>query len=63
MIKSKKSGSSRGTKCSDDGRDGGRDCGRVRKKMEETRGTRFVEDLLTRLVSGQLHRGGWPGIS
>jgi hypothetical protein len=63
MIESKKSRSSRGTKCSDGDRDGGCDCGRVRKKMEETRGTRFVEDLLTRLVSRQLHRGGWIDIS
>jgi hypothetical protein len=50
MIESKKSESSRGTKCSNGGRDGGCDCGRVRKKMEKTRGTRFAEDLLTRLV-------------
>jgi hypothetical protein len=49
MMERKKSGSSRGTKCGGGG-DGGRDCGRVGKKMEEKRGRRFAEDLLARSV-------------
>jgi hypothetical protein len=32
------------------GGDGGRDCGRMGKKMEETRGRSFAEDLLARSV-------------
>jgi hypothetical protein len=52
MMERKKSGSSRGTKCGSGGGggDGGRDCGRVGKNMEERRGRRFAEDLLARSV-------------
>jgi hypothetical protein len=46
MMERKKRGSSRGTKCGGGGGDGGHDCGRVGKKMEERRGMRVAEDLL-----------------
>jgi hypothetical protein len=49
-MERKKSGSSRGTKCGGGSGDGGRDCGRVGKKMEERRGRRFAKDLLARSV-------------
>jgi hypothetical protein len=49
MMERKKSGSSRGKKCGSGG-DGGRDRGRVGKKMEETIWRIFVEDLLARSV-------------
>jgi hypothetical protein len=49
IMERKKSGISRGMKCGDGG-DGGRDFGRVGKKMEERRRRRFAEDLLARSV-------------
>jgi hypothetical protein len=50
MMECKKSGSSRRTKCGGDGGDGGRDCGRVGKKMVERSRRRFAEDFLARSV-------------